>query len=206
MIYKSFNQKGAIMKTINNILGSILLSVFLLPVSAIAQDDELTNREKRKLKKQEKKEQREARLEAKSRLNQQLIESRKFVLEADQLSNRYGESAYVSSNLNFILVDSGEAVIQIGSHSGMGANGVGGVTAEGKITKYEVTNNEKRNTTSVEIMVTTALGMYEVRFYIMSGTRSTAELTSAVRGGNLTFHGDIKPIQAASIYQGHTVY
>lgn len=194
------------MKTINKILLSLLIGIFLMPGSVFAQEDELSAREKRKLKRQEKKEQREKQIEARSKLNNQLIKSRRFVLEADKLSNRYGQSAYVSSNINFILVDSSNAVIQIGSHSGIGANGVGGVTAEGRITNYEVSQKDDKDFIRVNMSVSTALGVFDVRFYINPSTSSSAELSSAVRGGNLTFTGDIKPIQSASIYQGSTTY
>jgi len=82
------------------------------------------------------KEKRNAEIEEQFQLNKSMLENRDFVLEADRLLDRRGNTVIVNSSINFIAVDSATAIIQIGSNYRLGPNGVGGVTAKGKITKW----------------------------------------------------------------------
>jgi hypothetical protein len=67
------------------------------------------------------------------------IEAKQYVLEANSLYDRYGRIAFVNPISNFFVVSDDEAVVQIGFNNGtLGFNGLGGVTLEGKLTKYEV--------------------------------------------------------------------
>jgi len=63
-----------------------------------------------------------------------LLESRNFVFEANNLRTSGGRSSRVPSEINFIMVDSSMATIQIGSYNKQGINGLGGVTLKGSIT------------------------------------------------------------------------
>ena len=147
------------------------------------------------------KEKRDAEIERQYQLTKQMLENRNFVLESDFLSDRYGNRYIVSSTINFVEVDSTTAVIQIGSNWGYGPNGVGGVTAKGKITKWELTENEKKKTFNVKMNVMTSIGMYDVYFSIGPSGNATALLTG-IRRGRLTFDGDLVPIEESYVYEG----
>ncbi len=152
-----------------------------------------------------KKEARKAAIEKEYQQTARLLENRNFVLEADYLANRYGNRVPVTSNLNFIKVDSSEAVIQIGSPTGLGYNGVGGVTAEGRIGKWEVTQNPKKKSFQVYMNVMTPLGSYDIHFFIGANGYAQATL-GGVTAGKLTYSGYVVPTESSRIYQGYNTY
>jgi hypothetical protein len=172
--------------------------IFLLAISAgsfahVGQDEaQLTRKEKRQVQR-----------EQMYQVNKSMLENRSFVLESDFLQNRYGMRIPVNSIINFVLVDEDEAIIQIGSHSGMGYNGVGGITAKGRITKWEVNENERKKTFTVRMHVMTNIGMYDVNFSVGS-FGATARLTG-LRPGNLTFTGDMVMLEESTIYEGRSL-
>ena len=63
------------------------------------------------------------------------LEQLDFVLEANRLSFKRGETAFVTSNTNFVSLSDDKAVIQIAPFYGGGPNGVGGITLEGRASK-----------------------------------------------------------------------
>ena len=67
-----------------------------------------------------------------------LVESKKFVLEANTLFDRTGMSYILNSSLNFVGFDGVNSTIQLGFDQLIGWNGVGGVTIDGQITKMEI--------------------------------------------------------------------
>lgn len=135
----------------------------------------------------------------------QLLADRNFVLEANFLSNLYGRRIYVNSNLNFIRVDSSYAVIQIGSNNGIGFNGVGGVTAEGNITRWKLITNEKNKTFYLSISVMTSIGIYDIDMNINADGSAVANLTG-LQHGRLTYEGELVPGQESRVYKGSTTY
>lgn len=151
-----------------------------------------------------KKEKRKAQLEADFKATQHLLENKQFVLEADFLQDRYGNRAFVSSTINFVAVDSMEAVIQIGSNYRIGPNGVGGVTAKGRITKWELEADYKRKTFALEMNVMTSIGIYDLRFTIGPSGNAKALLTG-LRAGNLTFDGTVVSMEESRVFEGHSI-
>src|SRR6056297_1996752 len=108
----------------------IISIVFSLGLSSVMMGQ--NNKETREEKKKEK-------VEKYERLFQNtknILESKEFVLEAHYLGNKYGQRIPVSSTINFIMVDSSEAVLQIGNTTGVGYNGLGGITTDGRITAW----------------------------------------------------------------------
>ena len=151
-----------------------------------------------------KKEKRQIELEKQYQQTKLLLESKSFVLETDFLQDKYGNRAFVSSTINFVAVDSTDAVIQIGSDFRVGPNGLGGVTAKGKITKWELKENEKRKNFNLSINVMTAIGIYDLRFSIGSSGSASALLTG-LRRGQLTFDGDLVPMDESIVYEGQSI-
>lgn len=171
----------------------LALSTSLVFAQETNQNSNLTRKEKRK-----------AELERQYRLTKDMLENRDFVLETDFLQNRYGYRIPVSPNINFVKVDSDQAVIQIGSNFGIGPNGVGGITAKGKITKWDVKQNEKNKTYNVRMFVMTPIGMYDLNFSVRPDGQATARLTG-IRGGQLTFDGDMVPTDNSIVYEGWSI-
>jgi len=154
---------------------------------------------------QTKKDKREARLERQFQLTKNLLQDKSFVLESDFLQNRYGDRYLVSPMINFVKVEpNNEAVIQIGSSNGFGPNGVGGVTAKGKITGWKLTENQKNKSFYVMMNVLTQIGRYDVSFSVMSNGQATARLTGMSRG-SLTFDGNLVPVDNSIVYEGQSI-
>lgn len=178
----------------------IFIATFFLVgvVSLQAQDD-------KQILKEKKKQERKAQEEQKYIRTGELLDSMKFVLEADYLDNQRGNRVIVPNTLNFIMVDSNNAVLQIGRNSGIGRNGVGGTTAEGIISKYEVSKNEKRKTYDVRMNVNTNIGNYDV-FMMVAADGSARATLSGLYPGKLVWDGDIVSLEETITFQGRTSY
>jgi len=137
-------------------------------------------------------------------LNKYMLENRDFVLEANYLQDRYGHRHIVNSTINFIAIDSTTAIIQVGSDFRNGPNGVGGVTAKGKISRWELTENKKTKSFNLSINVMTSIGIYDLFFSIDTWGNSTARL-SGLSAGQLTFEGDIEPYSVSRVYEGRSL-
>jgi Domain of unknown function (DUF4251) len=136
----------------------ILSLAIFMAIPAFTQTQELSSKERRQLQKQLKKEQQAEQAAQKMVLTKLMVEHQTFVLEADRLKDKRGNTVNVSSMINFVACDSVNGVIQIGSNSYVGMNGVGGITLEGPIANYKYELNEKNNTYSVSYNVRSSTG------------------------------------------------
>ena len=93
------------------------------------------------------------------------LRNQDFVLEADNVQFRNGQTVFVNSNTNFISVKGDRAVVQISpSNFASGPNGVGGVTVDGFISGLEVK------------------------------TDSTEKLKAIPKSGSMTFEGSVEAV------------
>jgi hypothetical protein len=155
-------------------------------------------------KSKETKEEKTARIEMEYNELAQLIYGKHFVLEADSRSNQYGNSIPVSSMLNFIKVDSAMAVIQTGSNNRIGYNGVGGITAEGKINNWKVVNDAKRKTFLISMTVSTSLGFYDIIIDV-SASGNASSTISGTTAGKLNYQGHLVSLPETRTYKGSTI-
>jgi hypothetical protein len=177
-----------------------LIIIALLAVPAFSQ--ELSNREKKQLEKELKKEQQAEDLANKSAMVDAMVNYRRFVLEAYNLKDKRGNLVNVSPTINFIAADSITGVIQVGSNSYIGANGVGGVTVEGDISNYKIIKNEKRGTYTISYYLRTPLGSYDVRLNVSPDARADADVSSTTWGGRLRYTGNLVPPSMSRVYKG----
>lgn len=175
----------------------LFIVVLFLANELSAQQNTQQNEDSSKASKKEK---REAALTQQFQEKAALVESKRFVLEADFLINKEGEQISVSSVLNFIMVDSNMAVIQVGSNVGLGPNGSGGITAKGNITSWDVDKNEKKKSVNVRMNVNTSLGFFSVSMFIPAGNNTTAKLSPAT----LDFVGKLVPLEKSIVYEGRS--
>ncbi|MBK3517228.1 DUF4251 domain-containing protein [Carboxylicivirga marina] len=180
---------------------SLIFSFTLIVFGQEVEEKKLTRKERRALHKQQQKE-----------LSEQMalvlsiaIDGKQWVLEANTLQNKRGSSVNVNSSLNFIAIEGEEAFVQLGSNTGMGQNGVGGVSVRGKVTKYEVKKNEKKGTYFITVYVTSALGSFDIRL----DCNSDGQIANATVQGNssrrVQYRGIIVPIPQSSVYKGTPV-
>ncbi len=165
--------------------------------SVQAQDEKLSKKERKKMEKI-------ARIEKTYIKTGELLENKRFVLEADYLDNQRGNRIVVPNSLNFIKVDSIDAVLQIGRNSGIGNNGVGGTTAEGRIAKYQVSKNEKNKSYDVRMNINTNIGNYDV--FMNVGSDGSARATiSGITPGKLIYDGEIVSIDDSRTFKGRSL-
>jgi len=184
----------------------IIMLVLMLSPAVFGQTEEaLDSKTQKELQKEERKKQREAEKAEQAALVDMMVNTRRFVLEADYLSNQYGTRAVVNSTLNFIIVDTIRGTIQTASMSGVGGpNMMGGITADGNITQYELTKSSKNRGYSIRMMIMTSVGMYDIFFTISPDGNATATL-GGNWGGKLNFHGNLVPLGVSRIYKGRSV-
>jgi hypothetical protein len=179
---------------------SMGLALFIA-LTAYSQNEELSRKEKRQLEKELKKEQQAKEAAMKAQVVGLMVEYQRFVLEADRLRDKRGNQVNVTSNLNFIACDSLNAVIQIGQNSYVGLNGVGGITVEGPVGKYEFSFNEKNSVYNVNFNVRAATGNYDVRMTCYPDGRADATVSSNWPG-KLNYAGFLVPPAQSRVFKG----
>jgi hypothetical protein len=179
----------------------LIFSALLLSIQVFTQVDE--TRSEQNGKEKSRKQIRQERLEADYQRTKAVVDSMQFVLEADWLGSQWGEKIPVVSSLNFIMLDSVEAVIQTGNNFAVGRNGVGGTTATGKVTKMVINKNDKKKTLSVRLDVATTIGYFNIFMDITSSGYATATL-SGMSAGKLIYYGKIIPLEDSFSYKGRS--
>lgn len=182
-------------------IGIVCIALLTLP----AFSQELSPREQRKLAKEMKKEQKAKELAEMAAVVDAMVSQQRFVLEANNLRNKVGESVQVTSALNFVASDSLTGVLQIGDDAGIGPNGVGGITVEGEVSGYKYTQNERNGTYNVTYILRTPVGTYDVRLTAFPNARAEATISNATWGGRITYSGTLIPPGLSRIYKGNAL-
>jgi hypothetical protein len=177
-----------------------IVLVALLTLPAFTQ--ELSKKEQKKLEKELRKEQKAEEAAQQAIVVSAMVEYKRFVLEANQLRDKRGNSLNVSSNINFIAADSLTGVIQVGSNTYIGRNGVGGVTVEGDIADYKYTQHKKSGSYNISYYLRTPIGSYDVRITAYPDGRANADVSSTMWGDKLTYSGYLVPPGISRVYKG----
>jgi hypothetical protein len=187
------------MKTIKtNLAGFLLITGLLLySYSGLAQEAQLSKQEKKAIKK--------AQAELNFHILDSLVSSRGFILKADYLRDKYGLNVPVMTSLNFIRIEGENGVLQTGSNAGVGYNGVGGVTAEGKIGMWKIERDQKHHIINLRFSIVTNLGNYEVFMRVNSSNDASATITGLGRG-NLTWDGHLETLNNSGVFKGYNSY
>jgi hypothetical protein len=187
---------------------SLLLFVGLsLPgISQTGSASRQDRKEQRQYEKEKRKEEQALWEEQRVEMTKKMVELQRFVLEANQLSDKYGQRVQVSSTINFIMIDSLQGTIQLGSAYNVGYNGVGGTTVDGRITKYVVNKTGRKNDSySIHLNFISAVGTYDITLLVGASGQASA----TIRGnwsGQLSYHGDLIPLGMSRIYKGNPSY
>ena len=133
----------------------LIFLMLIIPAFAFAQEESstLTKKEQRALAKEKRNAEQEEEAKRQQEITSLMLEYQRFVLEANYVSDKTGSRVPVNSTINFIIVDSTQATLQLGSPWGMGINGVGGVTVDGNVTRYELNKKENRKGVSYNVTI-----------------------------------------------------
>jgi len=181
----------------------MIIAAFLIAFSGYSQEP--SKEDQRRLMNELKKEQEAEDASRKAEIVGWMVEKQRFVLEADRLRDKYGNTSIVSSMINFLAADSLYGVIQIGSDRYVGLNGVGGITVDGRITNYKYERNQKNNTFSVSFHLNTATAHYDVHMVVFPDGRAQATVTSNWPG-QLNYLGYLVPPVSSRVFKGTTLY
>lgn len=184
-------------------LMSFLLA-FVLVLGAFSQEEtqQLSKKELKRLQKEQKKADQAAEADRMGELTKFMVEQHQFVLEADFLSDKYGQRVPVTPTINFVLIDSLVGTVQFGNAMALGYNGVGGVTVDGRVTKYEYSViGKKKDSYSIRLILMSSIGTYDITLLINSQGYGDAQ----IRGnwsGQLNYHGKLIPLTLSRVYKG----
>jgi hypothetical protein len=183
----------------------IIIIVFAALLTLPAFTQELSKKEQKQLEKELKKEKKAEEAAQKAKIVEVMVHYQRFVLEANTLRDKRGSSIQVSSNLNFIASDSISGVIQVGSNTYIGSNGVGGVTVSGSISNYKYTINEKSGSYNISYYLRTPVGSYDVRMTAYTDGRADADVSSTTWGDKLRYSGFLVPPAMSRVYEGNSL-
>lgn len=176
----------------------LITALVIAAASGYAQDDN-----GRKPTKQERKAQ-EARIDSmKSTMAEKAIEDSAFVLEADQVTFKRGYTAYVTSNTNFVAVSGGRASVQVAFNVPWpGFNGLGGITVDGYISRYEKTKDKKGNV-YLKMSVNGRGISAQVFLTLWAGSnKATVSVQQNFYSGRITLDGEIVPLEYSGVFKG----
>jgi len=128
-----------------------------------------------------------------------------FVMEADRLTFKRGETFNVPSSINFIASSDGITTVQLGSYRGSGLNGVGGITVEGKATDVSVTTDKKGVITLSMNVTGVGISAY-VRITMFGSTnQATATVEPNLSSNRITLFGVVRPSSESTSYKGRSL-
>jgi hypothetical protein len=168
------------------------------------QNEQQNSKELRQVAKQERKIKAEEEQTRLGKITNLMLTYKRFVLEADYVGNQTGNRIPVTSNLNFIIVDSNKVTLQLGSFQGVGINGVGGVTVDGNITNYQLHKIDgRRGNVSyyVSMTIISSVGNYDISMNVGDTGRADARVSGTV-SGQLNYYGNLVPLSLSRVYKG----
>lgn len=194
------------MKRLRNILLILLMFGFAVPQVSMAQVRHLTPKEIRKIERRKRK---VARLKASLRSRAyyaNLLKHHYFVFQADRLYGPGGVSYSVSPDVNFFAVVKNKVILQFGFQGLVGWNGVGGLTAEGFLSKYSFRQGKSlKRALSVSGNIRPRGGGGQPYFYLTVNNNGNAYLeVLMIGGGRIRMSGHLVAPSRAAVYKGHS--
>ena len=137
----------------------------------------------------------------------QLLNNKTWVLKANTVYDRYGNSVPVSSNTNFVATDGDNSVIQLAFPWWVGYNGLGGITFADNVSSYKIYEGKKPTSgMNVHLEVNgTNIGNASVSMQVSPDGYARATVTGNF-GLRLTYSGYVVPLEGSGIYQGQSLF
>jgi hypothetical protein len=133
-----------------------------------------------------------------------LAENRSWVIEAHTVFEKGGRSFQMNPTINFVSVLEEEVTIQLSFNGIAGWNGVGGITLEGKIQKYQL--QESKNSFNISMTAMgSALGPVDLLATISPSGNGRVTI-SGNWGDRITFAGDYVAYGESTVYKGTPTY
>lgn len=130
------------------------------------------------------------------------LERLDFVIEANRLSFKRGENAFVTSNTNFVSLSDDQAVIQIAPFFGGGPNGVGGITLEGKASRIKLKTDKKGNVIFTMNVMGTGLSAKIDIFLPKNSYMASVTVNPTFHSNRVTLYGDLLSSSKSNVFKG----
>lgn len=177
--------------------------ILLITLAVMAQGQVPLTKEEKKILKKEQKKQAERMMSVNT---SQALHSSQFILKADRVRGRGGSMFNVNPRINFVSVQGDEVYVQLGSDTGIGYNGVGGVTLKGKVTQYTVEQDKKNGNYYIQMNTLGTGGALTISMHV----NITGEMANAVVqtnwGSRVDFIGKVVPSGRLQVYRGTESY
>lgn len=187
------------------IVSFVVLALWVALGYIHAQDQQ----DQKKLLREQRREERRAQEERQDSLQFsqafQAINNKAFTLEANQVVFKYGQTAFVSSNTNFVSVNDDQAVVQIAFNiPAAGPNGLGGITVQGSVSGYQVTTDKSGNVYVAMNVIGAAISA-AVNITLYSGSnQASVTVNPNFNSNQLTLNGQLVPSSQSTVFQGST--
>lgn len=130
------------------------------------------------------------------------LEQPDFVLEANRLAFKRGETAYVTSHTNFVSLSDDKAVIQIAPFHGGGPNGVGGITLEGRASNIKLKTDKKGNVTFTMSVSGTGLSATVDISLPKNSFMASVTVNPNFHSNRVTLYGILLPSSRSDVFKG----
>ena len=195
---------------------STFFIAFMSAVSLNAQDN-VNGKEQFNVQKQQLEQQQKLTREEQKRLQQQIdsiqyeqavqaMRDSTFTLEANRVVFKYGQRAYVNSHTNFVAVNKGKATVQLAFNIPVaGPNGMGGVTVEGSVGKYELVFDKKGNPTLSFFVQGIAISAQVYINMWKGASEASVTVSPNFNSNRITLEGVLLPTDQSFVIQGSTL-
>jgi hypothetical protein len=131
------------------------------------------------------------------------LRNQDFVLEANTVQFRNGQTVFVNSTTNFISVKGNRAVIQISpSNFASGPNGVGGVTVDGTISGQQIKQGKNGQITFTMNVMGIGINA-QVEIYMFPGSNeASATVYPNFNSNTVWLSGKIVPYENSNVFEG----
>ncbi|NJN26288.1 MAG: DUF4251 domain-containing protein [Cyclobacteriaceae bacterium] len=168
------------------------------PACLIAQNQKISKKERKELELQQQIAQKKAMLD--------LLESQEWVLEAHTVFDRYNVSYQINPTINFVGIQGTNGVMQLGFDELIGWNGVGGVTIQGNVTKYELKAGKAKGNPVVTLRFQgRGMGAATLAISVNPTGQAMAKVNGDF-GDRIIFSGIIKALSESAVYQGSSLF
>ena len=134
----------------------------------------------------------------------QAIKDQNFVMEADKVTFKRGQTAYLSSLTNFISLHNGRATVQLAFTQALrsGPNGMGGITVEGHPSGVELKTDKKGN--PIFSMNVSGNGISaQITVSMFKGSnKAVVRVVPNFNSNVITLNGYVVPWDDSSVFKG----
>lgn len=134
------------------------------------------------------------------------ISDKDFTLEADKVVFKYGQTAFVNSNTNFVSVTGDKSVVQVAFNiPASGPNGLGGITLDGNVSNYEIRKDKKGDIhVSMNVMGTGISAKVDIDLY-KGSNKASVTISPNFNSNRMTLTGVIVPSSSSRVFKGLSI-